>query len=141
MIDGSIDIGPNAVLSLKREGYKKSDANMKDLFEVLTFPGFWKLAGQYMKEGLEEMIRSMSKKKFVENVQKLMPDITEEDLLPGPSGVRAQALSKDGALIDDFYIVPTKRSIHVLNAPSPAATASIEIGRTIAKQMIQRQPI
>lgn len=139
MIDGTVDVGPNAVLSFKREGYKKSDLNINELLEVLTFPGFWKLTNLYMKEGLQEMIRSLSKKRFVKNVQRLIPDIKDDDLLPGPSGVRAQALNRDGTLMDDFYIVPTERSIHVLNAPSPAATASIEIGKTIAQQIIKRR--
>ncbi|RFU68129.1 L-2-hydroxyglutarate oxidase [Peribacillus saganii] len=131
MIDGTVDVGPNAVLSFKREGYKKTSFNLKDAQEVLTYPGFWKLASQYMKEGMDEMYRSFSKKKFVEGVQKLMPGITEQDLAPGPAGVRAQALRSDGSLVDDFYIVNGKRSIHVCNAPSPAATASIEIGKQV----------
>ncbi|WP_394137757.1 L-2-hydroxyglutarate oxidase [Cytobacillus oceanisediminis] len=135
MINGSIDVGPNAVLSFKREGYKKTDINLADLMEVISYKGFWKLAGKYMKEGMDEMIRSVSKELFMKNVQKLMPDIQKEDIVPGPAGVRAQALKDDGSLVDDFFIIPGKRSIHVLNAPSPAATASIEIGKEIVTKM------
>lgn len=135
MINGSIDVGPNAVLSLKREGYKKTDINLADLMEVISYKGFWKLASKYIKEGVDEMVRSASKELFMKNVQKLMPDIQKEDIVPGPAGVRAQALKDDGSLVDDFFIVPSKRSIHVLNAPSPAATASIEIGKEIVKKM------
>ncbi|CAM3396663.1 L-2-hydroxyglutarate oxidase [Aeromicrobium ponti] len=135
MINGSIDVGPNAVLSFKREGYKKTDINLADLMEVISYKGFWKLAGKYMKEGMDEMIRSASKELFMKNVQKLMPEIQKEDIVPGPAGVRAQALKDDGSLVDDFFIIPGKRSIHVLNAPSPAATASIEIGKEIVTKM------
>lgn len=135
MIDGTVDVGPNAVLSFKREGYLKTDFSFMDTKDVLFFKGFWKLASRYAKEGIEEMARSFSKRQFVKNVQQLMPDIEEDDLLPGPSGVRAQALKEDGTLVDDFYIVHGRRSIHVLNAPSPAATASIEIGKEIVRQL------
>lgn len=138
MVNGSVDVGPNAVLSFKREGYKKTDINLADLMEVLYYKGFWKLAGKYMKEGVDEMIRSVSKELFMKNVQKLMPDIQKDDIVPGPAGVRAQALKDDGSLVDDFFIVPGKRSIHVLNAPSPAATASIEIGKEIVKKVDER---
>ncbi|RAK16866.1 FAD dependent oxidoreductase [Anoxybacillus vitaminiphilus] len=135
MIDGTVDVGPNAVLSFKREGYLKTDFSLRDMKDVLYFKGFWKLASQYMKEGVEEMVRSFSKRQFVKSVQKLMPDIQENDLLPGPSGVRAQALKEDGTLVDDFYIVHGNRSIHILNAPSPAATASIEIGKEMIRHL------
>ncbi|MFC0272746.1 L-2-hydroxyglutarate oxidase [Metabacillus herbersteinensis] len=135
MIDGTIDVGPNAVLSLKREGYSKTDINLLDMKDVLYFKGFWKLAGQYMKEGTDEIIRSFSKKRFIQSAQKLMPDITEDDIIPGPAGVRAQALKNDGTLVDDFFIMAGQRSIHVLNAPSPAATASLEIGKEIVKRI------
>ncbi|MEF7562339.1 L-2-hydroxyglutarate oxidase [Bacillus infantis] len=135
MIGGAVDVGPNAVLSLKREGYKKTDFHLRDFAEVMGYPGFWKIASKYMKEGLDEMVRSFSKKKFVENVQQLMPDIQEDDLVPAEAGVRAQALQSDGSLVDDFFIVNGKSSIHVCNAPSPAATASIEIGREIVRKI------
>jgi (S)-2-hydroxyglutarate dehydrogenase len=131
MIGGEVEAGPNAVLSFKREGYKKTDINVFDLAETLTYKGFWKMAGKNMKEGLNEMARSYSKGLFVKSLQKLIPEITAEDLVPGGAGVRAQALKSDGSMVDDFYFIPGKRSIHVLNAPSPAATASIEIGKEI----------
>ena len=138
MVDGSVDVGPNAVLSFKREGYKKTDFAWKDFLETMTYPGFWKLAGRYTKEGLQEMIRSYRKKLFVQNVQRFMPEIQENDLIPGPAGVRAQALRHDGTLVDDFYLLSTSRMTHVLNAPSPAATASIEIGKEIVGQIKKR---
>jgi len=132
MIDGKRDVGPNAVLSFRREGYKKTDIHLGELAEVLKYKGFWKLAGKYMKEGVEEMVRSFSKKQFVENARNLIPDLREDDLIPGPAGVRAQALTIDGALVDDFQIINGKNCTHVCNAPSPAATASIEIGKIVA---------
>jgi L-2-hydroxyglutarate oxidase len=135
MIDGSIRAGPNAVLAFKREGYSKTDINCADLFETLTFPGFWKLARKYYRDGMMEMVRSVSKWAFVKSLQQLVPEVTEDDLVPTHSGVRAQALMPDGKLVSDFLIVKGKNSIHVCNAPSPAATASIEIGRFIASQV------
>lgn len=135
MMDGNVDAGPNAVLGFKREGYKKRDINIKDLSEVLLYKGFWKLAKPYLKEGIGEMIRSVNKKKFVQNLQKLIPEVQEEDLMVGPRGVRAQALTKDGKMVDDFYIVSGKKSLHVCNAPSPAATASLEIGKDIVQRI------
>ncbi|QBP41929.1 L-2-hydroxyglutarate oxidase [Paenisporosarcina antarctica] len=137
MISGEIDAGPNAVLSFKREGYKKTDFNAKDLMEVLGYPGFWKLASKFMKEGMDEYVRSFSKKQFTKSLQELIPEIQEDDLIPAPAGVRAQGLKSDGNLVDDFYIVMGKRTIHVCNAPSPAATASIEIG----KEVVSRIPV
>jgi L-2-hydroxyglutarate oxidase len=135
MIDGSIHAGPNAVLAFKREGYRRTDINCADLFEILTFSGFWKLARKYCREGMMEIVRSVSKRAFVKSLQRLIPQVTEDDLLPARSGVRAQALMPNGKLVDDFLIVKEKNSIHVCNAPSPAATASLEIGRFIANQL------
>ncbi len=135
MIDGSVHAGPNAVLALKREGYRRTDINCADLFETLTFPGFWKLARKYYREGVMEMVRSASKRAFVKGLQQLIPEVTEDDLVPTDSGVRAQALTRDGKLVDDFLILKGKNSIHVCNAPSPAATASLEIGRFISNQV------
>ena len=135
MIGGGVEAGPNAVLSLKREGYKKTDFDVKDLSEVMTYKGFWKLASKYWKEGAKEMWRSYSKKAFVKSLQELIPSVQEADLVPASSGVRAQALQSDGALVDDFFIVPGKRSIHVCNAPSPAATACLPIGKAIADKV------
>lgn len=135
MIGGGVEAGPNAVLSLKREGYKKTDFDVKDFSEVLAYKGFWKLASKYWKEGAKEMWRSHSKKAFVKSLQELIPSVHEEDLVPASSGVRAQALQSDGTLVDDFFIVPGKRSIHVCNAPSPAATACFPIGKAIADKV------
>lgn len=132
MIDGHIHIGPNAVLSLKREGYKKTDIHLKEMFETLTYKGFWKIASSYMGEGMKEMVKSFSKKAFLKDVQKYFPQMTADDLVSSPAGVRAQALTRDGKLLDDFYIVQTSQSIQIGNAPSPAATASLEIGRYVA---------
>ena len=135
MISGEVDAGPNAVLSFKREGYKKTDFNAKDLMESLTFPGLWKMAGKFAKEGLDEYVRSFSKKQFTKSLQELIPEIQEDDLIPAPSGVRAQAIRSDGNMVDDFHIIMGKRSIHVCNAPSPAATASIEIGKEVVNRI------
>lgn len=135
MIDGSIHAGPNAVLSFKREGYKKTDFDVRDFAEVMTYPGFWKLAAKHADEGIQEMIRSFSKAAFVRSLQKLIPEVQAEDLVPTHAGVRAQALMSDGKLVDDFLIVRGQNSVHVCNAPSPAATASLEIGKAIAEQI------
>ena len=135
MISGEVDAGPNAVLSFKREGYKKTDFNAKDLTEVLSYKGFWKLASKFMKEGMDEYVRSFSKKQFTKSLQELIPEIQEDDLIPAPSGVRAQALQDDGNMVDDFHIIMGKRTIHVCNAPSPAATASIEIGKEVVNRI------
>ena len=131
MIDGSVHAGPNAVLSLKREGYHRTSFNLRDFIDTMTYAGFWRLAAKHAKSGLEEMRRSFSKKAFVASLQKLIPEIREEDLVPGAAGVRAQALRPDGGLVDDFLIVHSPSAIHVCNAPSPAATASFEIARVI----------
>lgn len=135
MISGEIDAGPNAVLSFKREGYKKTDFNARDLIESLSFPGLWKMAGKFAKEGLDEYVRSFSKKQFTKSLQELIPEIQEDDLIPAPAGVRAQALTSDGNMVDDFHIIMGKRTIHVCNAPSPAATASIEIGKEVVNRI------
>ena len=135
MIDGSVHAGPNAVLSFKREGYQKTDFNGRDLAEVLAYPGFWKLAAKHADEGIREIIRSLSKAAFVRSLQKLIPEVRSEDLIPTHAGVRAQALKNDGKLVDDFLIVKGQNSLHVCNAPSPAATSSLEIGRAIVEQI------
>jgi L-2-hydroxyglutarate oxidase len=135
MIDGSVHAGPNAVLSLKREGYHRTSFNLGDFVETMTYAGFWRLARKHARSGLEEMHRSFSKKAFVRSLQKLIPEICEQDLVPGEAGVRAQALRPDGGLVDDFLIVNSASGMHVCNAPSPAATASLEIGRVIAEQI------
>jgi L-2-hydroxyglutarate oxidase len=135
MIDGSVHAGPNAVLSLKREGYHRTSFNFRDFIETVTYTGFWRMAAKHSKSGLAEMHRSFSKKAFVRSLQKLVPEIRGEDLIPSEAGVRAQALRPDGGLVDDFLMVRCGRALHVCNAPSPAATASLEIGRTIAEQV------
>ncbi|MGA1622498.1 MAG: L-2-hydroxyglutarate oxidase [Synechocystis sp.] len=135
MIDGSIHAGPNAVLSLKREGYRKTDFDLGDFAEVMTYPGFWKLAAKHWQEGFQEIVRSFSKAAFVRSLQQLIPDVTAEDIVPNPAGVRAQALKNEGALVEDFLIEEGLNSLQVLNAPSPAATASLEIGKAIAARV------
>lgn len=135
MIDGNVHAGPNAVLSLQREGYRKWDIDLRDLFEVISYPAFWKFAGRHLGEGVKEVIRSFSKTRFVKSLQKLVPDIRKEDLLPSPAGVRAQALMDDGTLADDFLILHGPKALHVCNAPSPAATASIQIGKAIVERI------
>lgn len=137
MTDGSVLAGPNAVLSLKREGYKKSDFSLRDFFEVITFPGFWKLAVRHMREGTQEIFRSLSKAAFVRSLQRLIPEINADDLVPAPAGVRAQALMPNGQLVNDFLLVRAPNAVHVCNAPSPAATSSIEIGKAIVEQIKQ----
>jgi (S)-2-hydroxyglutarate dehydrogenase len=135
MIDGSVHAGPNAVLSMKREGYHRTSFNLRDCIDTMTYPGFWRLAAKHAGAGLEEIHRSFSKKAFVRSLQKLVPEIREADLVQGEAGVRAQALRPDGGLVDDFLIINSSSAIHVCNAPSPAATASLEIGRIIAEQV------
>jgi len=135
MVDDSLHAGPNAVLAFKREGYRRTDINCIDLFETLTFPGFWRLARKYYRDGMMEMVRSVSKRAFVKSLQQLVPEIAEDDLIPTNSGVRAQALMSDGKLVDDFLIVNGKNSIHACNVPSPAATASLKIGCFIANHV------
>ena len=138
MIDGSVHAGPNAVLSLKREGYKKTDFDLGDFAEVIAYPGFWKLAAKHANEGIQEMIRSFSKAAFVRSLQQLIPEVQADDVVPTHAGVRAQALKNDGKLVDDFLIVKGQSSMHVCNAPSPAATASLEIGKAIVEQISEQ---
>jgi (S)-2-hydroxyglutarate dehydrogenase len=135
MIDGSVHAGPNAVLSLKREGYHRTSFDLRDFVDTITYSGFWRLAAKHARSGLEEIRRSFSKRAFVRSLQKLIPDIREDDLAPGEAGVRAQAVRPDGGLVDDFLIISGSAAIHVCNAPSPAATASLEIGRIIVEQI------
>ena len=135
MTDGSIHAGPNAVLSLKREGYKKTDFDLRDFVDAMTYPGFWRLASKHGVTGLQEIVRSFSKVAFVRSLQRLIPAVQAQDLVPAPAGVRAQALRPNGQLVDDFLMVPGRNTLHVCNAPSPAATASLEIGSAIAAQI------
>ncbi len=131
-IHGYVEAGPNAVLAFAREGYRWTDFNARDLWETLSFSGFRAVAKKYWKMGLEENYRSLSKRAFTRALQRLVPAITSADLTPGGAGVRAQAVAADGALLDDFVIKQTANAIHVLNAPSPGATASLAIGERIA---------
>jgi L-2-hydroxyglutarate oxidase LhgO len=135
-INGSVEAGPNAVLALAREGYGKTDVSPGHLFGLLTFPGFWVMAAKYWRMGFGEMYRSWSKRAFVEALRELLPDLGMEDVVPGGAGIRAQALDSKGKLLDDFSFIETENAIHVLNAPSPAATASILIGEAIADKAL-----
>jgi L-2-hydroxyglutarate oxidase LhgO len=130
-INGTVDAGPNAVLAFRREGYRRTDFSLRDLASSLAFAGFWQMAAKHWRSGLDEFHRSFSKPAFVRALQRLLPDLRGADLIPGGSGVRAQALRRDGTLVDDFQFVPNGRMLHVLNVPSPAATASLVVGRAI----------
>lgn len=132
MPGGGVECGPNAVLAFRREGYKKSDINLSELGETLAWPGFRKIVSKYWRTGIGEMYRSYSKAAFTKALQKLLPEIREQDLVPGGAGVRAQACDRTGGLLDDFLIVGENNVINVCNAPSPAATSSLSIGETIA---------
>lgn len=131
MIRGGIEAGPNAVLSLKREGYADRSVSLRDAMDTFTWPGFWKIAAKYGRTGMDEVYRSISKKAFTRALQKLVPEITEDDLEEGGAGVRAQACSLDGKLVDDFNFKVVGRTLHVRNAPSPAATSCLAIGKNI----------
>ena len=135
-IDGSIECGPNAVLAFAREGYSKTDFSMRDFSDTLAWPGFRKVARKYWRTGLGEYHRSFSKAAFVRALQKLVPDLEERHLRPAGSGIRAQACSRNGQLLDDFEIRNIRRVTHVCNAPSPAATASLSIGESIAVKVL-----
>jgi L-2-hydroxyglutarate oxidase LhgO len=136
VVHGGVEAGPNAVLALKREGYRKSDFSLPDMFTTLAFPGFWRMAAKYWRQGMAEYYRSLSKAAFLRSLQKLVPELRSQDIRPGGSGVRAQALDRQGKLLDDFQILRTGNVIHVCNVPSPAATASIIIGRQIRDMAI-----
>lgn len=138
MISGGVECGPNAVLAFAREGYNKLDINGRDLWQTLTYPGFRKLAATYWRTGLGEMWRSASKRAFVKALQQLVPAIRAEHLTPAPAGIRAQAIRPDGRLVDDFMVEENGRVVNVVNAPSPAATASLKIGRVIADKLATR---
>lgn len=137
-IGGGVEAGPNAVLALRREGYGRLSFSARDALALARYGGFWRMASRYWRTGCGELHRSWSKRAFVRALQKLVPELQASDLLPGGSGVRAQAVARDGSLVDDFRIVEADRMIHVLNAPSPAATASISIGQEIAAMAIRR---
>lgn len=136
LLDGTVEAGPNAVLALKREGYSWADFSLRDMAETLAWPGFRKLARRYWRAGLGEMHRSLRKAAFVEALQRLVPELSGKDLLPGGAGVRAQACDRDGTLLDDFAFFEDRRILHVGNAPSPAATASLAIGEELCDRVL-----
>lgn len=135
MIDGSVTVGPNAVLAFKREGYRRRDVSLTDLARMATNPGILKVLGRNLRPGLSEMKNSLYRRGYLELVRKYCPSLTLEDLEPWPAGVRAQAVSRDGRLVDDFLFVSTRRTLNVGNAPSPAATSAIPIGAHIVEQV------
>jgi L-2-hydroxyglutarate oxidase len=132
MIGGGVEAGPNAVLSLARHGYRRTSFSLRDSYATGTYVGFWRMARKYWRTGFGELHRSFSKRAFLSALRRLIPELELDDLRPGGAGVRAQALDRTGALVDDFRVIQAERMVHVLNAPSPAATASISIGRYIA---------
>jgi L-2-hydroxyglutarate oxidase len=132
-IHGGVDAGPNAIFAFKREGYRARDFSLRDTAESLMFPGFWRVAAKHWRMGKDEARRSVNKASFVAGLQRLVPEVRAEDLVPGGSGVRAQAIHRSGALVDDFQFSQTKRMLHLYNVPSPAATASIAIGKTVVE--------
>jgi L-2-hydroxyglutarate oxidase len=136
-INGRVDAGPNAVFAFRREGYRRTDFNLHDLAASLKFPGFRHIAAKHWKNGLGEFRRSLYKPAFVSALQRLVPELRNEDLAPGVSGVRAQALRRDGMFVDDFHFEASPRMLHVLNVPSPAATASLPIGREVCNMAAQ----
>lgn len=138
MINGHVECGPNAVLAFAREGYRKRDVNLRDLVETLTYGGFLKLAAKHWRTGLGEMWRSFSKRAFVHALQRLIPAVQAADLDRAPAGVRAQAVAADGAIVDDFVIRDHGRVVNVCNAPSPAATSSLQIGNLIVDRLAER---
>ncbi len=136
MIQGGVEAGPNAVLAFAREGYRLTDIDIKDLADVFSFPGFWRFLGKFPGMALSEFVQSLSKDRFCKALQRLVPDIRAQDLVPGHSGVRAQAMKNSGELVNDFHLLHRDNAIHVLNAPSPAATASLAIGEFITNQIL-----
>jgi L-2-hydroxyglutarate oxidase len=139
-IHGTVDAGPNAVLAFKREGYRKTDWSFVDAVDTLSYPGFWKMASKHWRSGMSEFYRSFRKSEFVKSLQRLVPEISDSDLVPGASGVRAQALAEDGSLVDDFAFVCSEKIVHVCNVPSPAATASLVIGQNIVEEARKNFP-
>ncbi len=138
MVNGNVEAGPNAVLAFKREGYQKKDISIFDTYDAFSWRGFQRVALKYWKEGLGEFYRSYRKKAFVSALQQLVPNIQERDLVPGGSGIRAQACNREGKLLDDFYFYETNNMVHVLNAPSPAATSSLAIGKAISERVLAK---
>jgi L-2-hydroxyglutarate oxidase LhgO len=137
-VDGNVLAGPNAVLAMAREGYRRTDVSPRDLAASLSYPGFVRLGLRYWRTGVAEMWRDVSKRSFLASLQRFVPEIRSEHLRFGPSGVRAQALARDGSLVDDFMLGGSERVLHVVNAPSPAATSSLAIGRVLAEEATNR---
>jgi L-2-hydroxyglutarate oxidase len=130
-VDGSLHAGPNAVLALSRRGYSWGRVNARDVIEAAAYPGLWRLARRHLRTGVAEVRRSLSRRRFAADLARLVPAVEPADLVPAPAGVRAQAVARDGALVDDFLVVRRPGQVHVLNAPSPAATSSLEIAKWI----------
>jgi L-2-hydroxyglutarate oxidase len=135
MVDGSVHAGPNAVLALAREGYRWGAVSPRDVLDAAAYGGLWRLGRQHWRYGLGEVRRSLSKRRFTASLARLVPALREDDLVPAGSGVRAQAIRPDGSLVDDFLIVREGTQVHVLNAPSPAATSALEIARHIVAEL------
>lgn len=135
-VDGSVHAGPNAVPALAREGYRKRDIDVRDVWETVRYPGFRRLVRRHWRMGIDEVLRSVSRARFLHSLQRLVPAIQADDIRPTPAGVRAQALTESGHLVDDFLVIEQARMLHVCNAPSPAATASLEIGRYVAERVL-----
>jgi len=137
LIHGGVEAGPNAVLALAREGYRKTDVKLADLWDALTFLGLWRFLAKHRRMSWEELRRSFSKQLVCASLQRLVPDVRQADLAPGGAGVRAQAMSPDGDLVQDFCLLNRPRALHVLNAPSPAATAALAIGQEISNLVVR----
>jgi L-2-hydroxyglutarate oxidase len=135
MIGGGVHAGPNAVLALAREGYRQSDVDLRDLGSALSWPGLWRLGARHLVPGAREVLRSLSRRRFAASLAELVPGITAQDLRPAPAGVRAQAVTRDGRLVDDFLLRTAPRQVHVINAPSPAATAALEIAARVVREL------
>jgi L-2-hydroxyglutarate oxidase len=139
MVDGRVECGPSAVLAFAREGYRFTDVNWAELREIVTYPGFIKLSLKYWRKGAQELLQSLSKRVYLNAARHLIPEVEMDDFVPSPSGVRAQALRPNGELVDDFLIKETDRVVNVINAASPAATASLNIGRLIVQDHLAKR--
>lgn len=135
LIHGGVEAGPNAILATSREGYRKTDVNLADVWDALTFPGLWRFMRHHAGMCRDELLRSFSRRLFCESLQRLVPSLTESDLVAGGSGVRAQAMTPQGELVQDFELIERSNALHVVNAPSPAATASLAIAEEIARRV------
>jgi L-2-hydroxyglutarate oxidase LhgO len=135
-IHGGVEAGPNAVLALSREGYRRTSVSLRDAWDLARWPGFWRMARRHWRMGMAEQARSLRRSAFARACAALVPGIAPGDLTPGGAGVRAQAVARDGSLVDDFVIAEAERMVHVLNAPSPAATASLAIGEDVAARAL-----